>query len=32
MYFENTVKRIFEGSAVGVRERKDSKIKAKFLA
>ena len=30
MYFENTVKRIFEGSAVGVRERKDSKIKQKF--
>ena len=32
MYFENTVKRIFEGSTVDVRERKDSKIKAKFLA
>ena len=30
IYFENIVKRIFEGSVVGVKERKDSKIKQNF--
>ena len=30
MHFENIAKGIFEGSAVGVRERKDSKIKQNF--